>query len=178
MTLLGMFSYLVPYLMRTYRLSAGDTALPLTVAGLGGIAGSLIGGRVASQASRLAVVAIACIGGGLGAALVFTMDLSPWATMLLACGVAGLLSVSWTVIAVVLMEVAGQSQATATGLLTVSNQLGAVGGASLGGVVLSLGSFPVVGLFCLATAATAAVVIRCKVQKAAEFRQPCTPAQR
>jgi len=56
------------------------------------------------------------------------------------------------------MEVAGQSQATATGLLTVSNQLGAVGGASLGGVMLSLGSVPVVGLFCLATAATAAVV--------------------
>jgi predicted MFS family arabinose efflux permease len=175
MTLLGMFSYLVPYLTHTYRLSAGDTALPLTVAGLGSIIGSLIGGRVASQASRLVVVTIACIGGGLSATLVFTMDISLWATVMLACGVAGLLSLAWTVMAVLVTEVAGQSQATATGLLTVSNQLGAVGGASLGGVMLSLGSFPAVGLFCLATAATAAVVVRYKVQTAVEFHQSCTP---
>jgi predicted MFS family arabinose efflux permease len=170
MAFVGLSSYLATYLMRTYRLSAGDTALPLTVAGLGSIAGSLVGGRVAGQASRLVVVAMACIGGGLGAVLVFTLDISPWATVMFACGAAGLLSLAWTVIAVLLTEVAGQSRTTATGLLSVSNQLGAVGGASLGGVMLALGSFPLVGLFCLATAAAAAVVIRCKVQQAAECR--------
>lgn len=159
MTFLGMSSYLATYLTHTYRLSAGDTALPLTVAGLGSIAGSLVGGCVATQTSRLAVAAMACLGGGLGAALVFTLTLSLWTTVMLACGATGLLSLAWTVMAVLLTEVAGQSRATATGLLTVSNQLGAMGGAALGGVMLSLGSFPLVGLFCLATAATAAVVI-------------------
>ena len=89
---------------------------------------------------------------------------------MVACGAAGLLSLCWPVIAVVLMEVAGLSQATGTGLLTVSNQLGAVAGASLGGVMLALGSFPLVGLFCLAIAAAVAVVIRCTVQQAAECR--------
>jgi predicted MFS family arabinose efflux permease len=172
MAFMGMSSYLAPYLMRTYRLSAGETALPLTIAGLGVIAGSLIGGRVAGQGYRLAVVAIAFIGGGLGAALVFTTDISPWVTVMLAFGVAGLLPLSWPVTALLLTELAGQSRATATGLFAVSNQLGAVGGASLGGVMLSLGSFPLVGLFCLGTAAMAAVVIYYKVQKAAEGYQP------
>jgi predicted MFS family arabinose efflux permease len=166
---------LATYLMRTYRLSAGDTALPLTVAGLGSIAGSLVGGRVATQASRLAVMAIACIGGGLGAALVFTLALSPWTTVMLACGVVGLLSLAWTVMAVLLTEAAGQSRATATGLLAVSNRLGAVGDASLGGVMLSLSSFPLVGLFCLTAAATAAVVIHSTAQKTAECHQPGAP---
>lgn len=159
MTFLGMSSYLATYLIHTYRLSAGDTTLPLTVAGFGSIAGSLVGGRVATQTSRLAMVAMACLGGGLGAALVFTLTLSLWTTVMLACGATGLLSLAWTVMAVLLTEVAGPSRATATGLLTVSNQLGALGGAALGGVMLALGSFPLVGLFCLATAATAAVVI-------------------
>jgi predicted MFS family arabinose efflux permease len=77
MAFIGMSSYLAPYLMRTYRLSAGETALPLTIAGLGVVAGSLLGGRVAGQASRLAVVTIVFLGGGLGAALVFTTDVSP-----------------------------------------------------------------------------------------------------
>ena len=63
----------------------------------------------------------------------FMTDISPWVTVLLAFGVAGLLPLSWPVTAVLLTELAGQSRATATGLFAVSNQLGAVGGASLGG---------------------------------------------
>jgi MFS transporter, DHA1 family, inner membrane transport protein len=172
MAFMGMSSYLAPYLMRTYRLSAGETALPLTIAGLGVIAGSLLGGRVAGQAYRLAVVALVFLGGGGGATLVFTMDLSPWATVVLACSVGGLLSVAWPVTAVLLTDLAGPSRATATGLYAVSNQLGAVGGASFGGVLLALGGFPLVGLFCLATATTAAGVIYYKVQKASAGYRP------
>jgi predicted MFS family arabinose efflux permease len=176
MAFMGMSSYLAAYLMHTYRLSAGATALPLTMAGLGVIAGSLVGGRVASQAYRLALVAIAFIGGGLGAALVFTTDISPWVTVMLAFGVASLLPMSWPVTAVLLTELAGQSRATATGLFAVSNQLGAVGGASLGGVMLALGSFPLVGMFCLVTAALAAGVIRGKVHQAVASPVPLSPS--
>ena len=176
MAFMGMSSYLAAYLMHTYRLSAGATALPLTVAGCGVIAGSLVGGRVADQAYRMAVVAIAFIGGGLCAALVFTTDISPWVTVMLAFGVASLLPLSWPVSAVLLTELAGQSRATATGLFAVSNQFGAVGGASLGGVMLALGSFPLVGMFCLVTAALAAGVIRGKVHRAVESPIPLSPS--
>jgi predicted MFS family arabinose efflux permease len=56
-------------------------------------------------------------------------------------------------------ELAGESRATANGLLASSNQLGAAAGASLGGIVLALAGFPSVGFFCLGTAAAAAIVI-------------------
>jgi predicted MFS family arabinose efflux permease len=68
-----------------------------------------------------------------------------------------------------LMEVADSSRTTATGLFAVSNQVGAFGGPSLGGVLLALGGFPLVGLFCLGVSVLAAVVIRLKVRDSAAF---------
>jgi hypothetical protein len=41
-------------------------------------------------------------------------------------------------------------------MYAVSNQLGSFGGTSLGGLILALGGFPLVGLFCLAVAVLAA----------------------
>jgi MFS transporter, DHA1 family, inner membrane transport protein len=176
MAFMGMSSYLAPYLMRTYQLSAGDTTLPLLVAGLGVLAGGLLGGRVAGQSYRLDAVAGAFVGGGLGAVLVFTMALSPWATVGVAFGVASLLLLSWPVTAVLLTEHAGPSCATATSLFTVSNQLGAVGGATLGGGLLALGSFPLVSLLCLGAAMAAAVVIHAKVPTASAGHRPLGPS--
>jgi predicted MFS family arabinose efflux permease len=75
--------------MQTYHLEAGATALPLTLAGLGVIAGSLAGGRVANRRDRVPVLAHAVLGGGLAAALAFTIPLSPWLTVILACAVLG-----------------------------------------------------------------------------------------
>jgi predicted MFS family arabinose efflux permease len=147
MAFMGMSSYLAAYLMQSYRMTAGETALPLTLAGLGVVAGSLLGGRVASYPHRLVVVALSFAAGGLVAALVFTLHPSPWLTVGLAFGVAALLTLSWPVTAVLVMEAAGQSRATATGMFAVSNQLGMMGGASLGGLMLSLGHFPWGGRF-------------------------------
>ena len=67
---------------------------------------------------------------------------------------------------------AGASRATANGLLATSNQLGALGGASVGGLVLALGGFGLVGVFCLAAAtAAAAVVLGLTVWNAHEVRR-------
>ena len=69
----------------------------------------------------------------------------------------------------VLMAWAGNSRTTATGLFAVSNQGGAFGGPSLGGVLLALGGFSLVGLFCLGVSVLAAVVIQRNVQNSAAF---------
>jgi DHA1 family inner membrane transport protein len=165
MVFFGMFAYLATYLIQSYHMSAGDTALPLAFAGSGAIVGGFLGGRVADHRRRLALYAIACVGSGLLAAMVFTTRVSPWATAALACGVAALTSISLTVTPMLLMELAGSSQTTAAGLFAVSNQMGAFGGPSLGGVMLALGGFPPVGLFCLGVSVIAAVVIRLKVRE-------------
>jgi predicted MFS family arabinose efflux permease len=64
-----------------------------------------------------------------------------------------------------LTEMGGRSRATAAGLFATSNQLGMVLGTSIGGLMLYLGSFPLVGLFCFATAATSAIILRYKARE-------------
>jgi MFS family permease len=68
-----------------------------------------------------------------------------------------------------LLERAGGSRTTATGLFALSNQLGAFGGPALGGLMLALGGFRYVGFFCLGVAGLAAVVIHLKVRESAAF---------
>ena len=86
MVFVGMFSYLAAHLMQTYHLLAGDTALPLALAGSGVIVGGFLGGRAADHPRRVAWFALSCLGGGLLAALVFVTYVSPWTTVALACG--------------------------------------------------------------------------------------------
>ena len=131
MAYIGMSGYLAAYLIQSYSMDAGDTALPLSLAGLGVIAGSLVGGRVADRGDRASVLARTFLGGGLAAALVFTIPFSPWLTVVLAFAVSGLLPLAWPVVAVMLTDLAGESRATATGLFAVSNQMGILGGAML-----------------------------------------------
>jgi predicted MFS family arabinose efflux permease len=128
------------------------------------IAGNLLGGRVATHPERFLFVFLALIAGaGLGS-LVFTFHISLWITVLLAFGVTTLLTLAWPLTAVLLTDMAGSSRSTATGLFAVSNQLGMLGGASLGGVMLSIGGFPMIGLFCGAVGSAAAGVFRFQVR--------------
>ncbi len=169
MVFVGMFSYLAAHLMQTYHLPAGHTALPLALAGSGVIVGGFLGGRVAVHPHRVVLFALSCVGGGLLAALVFVARMSPWAVVVLASGAAGLVRISSAVTPTLLMEWAGSSRTTATGLFAMSNQLGAFGGPAVGGFVLALGGFPMVGLLWLGVGVIAAVVIRLKVQESTAF---------
>jgi MFS transporter, DHA1 family, inner membrane transport protein len=177
----SMVTYLAAYLLQTYQLPVEATALPLALVGGGVIAGAFLGGRMADQRRRLTRFALACWGSGPLAALVFTAQVSPWATVGLAFGVACLTRMSIAVTPILVLERAGSSRTTATGLFSLSNQLGSVGGPSLGGLMLALGGFPRVGLFCLGVSVLAAVVLQCKVRDSTEFlaqmaRQPGTTA--
>jgi predicted MFS family arabinose efflux permease len=169
MVFFGMFGYLAAFLMQTYQLPAGGTALPLVLAGAGVIVGGFLGGRAADHRRRVAWFAMSCWGGGLLAALVFNTPVSPWTTVALAFGAAALARISSAVTPTLLLELAGGSRTTATGLFAVSNQLGAFGGPAFGGLLLALGGFPWVGLFCLGVAVLAAVVIQLKVRDSATF---------
>ena len=160
----GFFTYLAAFLIRTYGMRTGDTALPLALALLGAMLGSLLGGVVAGRAWRIVGVALTLLVGGVLVGVAFVVGVSLWLTVLLASVGAVLLTVfepvTWTLTA----ELAGESRATANGMLATSNQLGAMTGASIGGVVLAFGGFSLVGLFCLCAAVIAALVIGAKVR--------------
>jgi predicted MFS family arabinose efflux permease len=63
------------------------------------------------------------------------------------CAGALLLTIFEPVTWVLTAELAGESRATANGLLATSNQLGFIGGASVGGLVHPVGGYPLVGFF-------------------------------
>ena len=54
-------------------------------------------------------------------------------------------------------------------MFAVSNQLGVVLGATIGGLALALGGFSLVGMFSLGAAVAAGLVMLLKVRDSAEF---------
>jgi predicted MFS family arabinose efflux permease len=160
----GLFTYLAAFLVHAYGGRTGNTALPLALALAGAMLGSFLGGAVAGRTWRIGIVALALVIGGLLVGVAFVAAVSLWVTVLLAGAGAMLLTVfepvTWTLTA----ELAGDSRATANGMLAASNQIGATTGASMGGVVLALGGFSLVGLFCMGAALIAALVIGMKVR--------------
>ena len=156
---MGMFSYLATYMIDAYGMSVGAVALPLAFVGVGTVIGSYIGGFVASRNDRMRLIAISASCGGIAALFLFTVDMPVWAVIVIATGSTALLSVPWTVLITVITEVSSQSRATGVGLLGVSNQTGAVGGAALGGYLLAAGGFPGVGYLCLGAVVFSVVVI-------------------
>jgi predicted MFS family arabinose efflux permease len=153
------FTYLVAFFVQGYGMRSGQAALPLACIGLGALLGSLLGGWVAGMRSRLAWGALGLAIGGLCVGLALAGGVAPWTAVALGC--AGMVSltvfepVSWVVTA----ELAGESRATANGLLATSNQLGIVLGASAGGLVLAAGGFPLVGICCIGVAAVAGAIV-------------------
>jgi len=156
---MGMFSYLATYMIDDYGMSVGAVALPLASVGIGTVIGSYIGGYVANRNDRMHLIAVCASGGGIAALFLFSVDIPVWAVVVTATGATGLLSIPWTVLITVITEVSSQSRATGVGLLGVSNQTGAVGGAALGGYLLAAGGFPGVGYLCLGAVAFSVVVI-------------------
>ena len=162
----GMFGYLAAYLMQRDHLLAHDLAFPLVLAGSGVILGGYLGGRVADHPRRVAWLSGACGSSGALVALVFTLPVSLWGTVTLACGMATLSRLGFAVTPMLLLEMAGHARTTATGLFATSNQLGIVGGATVGGVLLAWGGFPWLGWFYGGVSMLAAVVLHMKVQDA------------
>ena len=114
---------------------------------------------MATRPDRMSLIAASAIGGGVAAAALFSVDLPVWAVGAIATVSIALLSLPWTVIIAVCAEISGNSRATGVGLIGVSNQTGAVGGAALGGLLLAVSGFPGIGYLCLGAVVLSAVVI-------------------
>ncbi len=151
--------YVAAYLIDTYDMSVGETALPLAVVGAGAVAGSLWAGLFASHRSRLRFVAAGMFAGGVVGTLMFTLEPSIWATVAIAFAAVTLLSIGWPVFITFATDVGSQSRATAVGIMGASNRLGGVGGAALGGAFLAIGGYTVVGVLCLGVVTFSSLVM-------------------
>ena len=161
----AVLGYLTAYLIDAYGVSVGETALPLAIVGAGAVAGSLFGGMIASHRKRLGFVAVSGLAGGAGVLIVFAIDPAIWATVAIAFGAVCVLSIGWPVFITFTTDIAGSSRATAIGMMGASNRMGGFIGSALGGAFLAIGGFTAVGIFCLATVAISALVMRLAVRE-------------
>ena len=161
----AVLGYLAAYLIDSYDVSVGETALPLAVVGAGAVIGSLFGGMIASHQKRLGLVAVSGLAGGAGVLIVFAIDPAIWATVAIAFGAVCVLSIGWPVFITFATDIAGPSRATAIGMMGASNRMGGFIGSALGGAFLAIGGFSAVGILCLATVAVSALVMRLAVRE-------------
>ena len=161
----AVLGYLAAYLIDSYGVSVGETALPLAVVGAGAVIGSLFGGMITSHQKRVGLVAVSGLAGGAGVLIVFAIDPAIWATVAIAFGAVCVLSIGWPVFITFATDIAGPSRATAIGMMGASNRMGGFIGSAWGGAFLAIGGFSAVGIFCLATVAVSALVMRLAVRE-------------
>ena len=167
---IGASVYLAAYLIRTYDLKTEETALPLALLGAGSVVGSFLGGRVAEDPNRMRWVFLSILLGAALIGLVFNLNISVWATVGIAFAGSFMFAVSSPFIAILMAEMGGGSRATSTGILATSNQFGGLVGASIGGLMLSLGGFSLVGILFAGMAGVSVVVLLLKVRELAQSR--------
>ncbi|MBO18923.1 MAG: hypothetical protein CL732_00090 [Chloroflexi bacterium] len=155
----ALFSYLAAYLIEDYGMSVGAVALPMALAGVGRVLGSLMGGPVAERRNRMSLIAISSFVGGVCSVLVFSVHLSLWLTIAMSMAGMATLSVGWPVLITFSTEVSGKSRATGVGLLGFCNQTGGVAGAAMGGALLATTGFAGIGYLCLGAAVFSLLVI-------------------
>lgn len=156
---LALVGYLAAYWIESYGLSVGGLALPLTFVGIGTVLGSYMGGPVANRKDRMGVIAVLGVVGGVAALALFLIDVPVWAAVAIATAAVSSLSVARPVVITFSTEVSKDSRATGVGMVGATNQLGGMGGAALGGVLLAAIGFPGVGYLCLAMGGVSALVI-------------------
>jgi len=168
--LIGLMTYFAAYMIESYGWNEANAAPGLALLGVGAVIGSSAGGFIAGRARRLDwLVAISSIG-GVVTGLLFAFDGSAWIVVAMAFAASVLVSVPNPVLMTLIMHLAGQSRGTAGGMFSTSNQVGGVVGAAAGGLMLSLGGFPAVGLLCLVATVLSASVVGLGMRRSPAFQ--------
>jgi len=170
MALFGLMTYFAAHMMESYGWDEANTAPGLALLGVGAVIGSFAGGFIAGRARRLDWLAAISLAGGVVAGLLFALGASAWIVVAMAFVASVLVSVSMPVLLTLIMHLAGQSRGTAGGMLSTSNQFGSLVGASAGGLMLSLGGFPAVGLLCLVATVLSASVVGLRMRRSPAFQ--------
>jgi len=168
--LLGLMTYFAAYMIESYGWDQANIAPGLALLGVGAVIGSFVGGVIAGWARRLEWLAVICLAGGAVTGLLFALDVHAWIVVAVAFVASVLVSVSMPVLTTLIMHLAGQSRGTAGGMFDTSGRAGGVVGASAGGLMLSLGGFPAVGLLCLVAMVLSASVGGLLMRRSPVFR--------
>lgn len=153
-----MVSYLAAFLIQTYGLSVGATAIPLAWSAAAQVVGSYSAGMIAVTRHRAALVAATTLAGGICGLIYFSVPIDYWLAVVLGAVGTGLLSVTFPTLVAISYEYSGRSRATGIGLIGVGNQSGGAAGAAMAGALLASVGFGAVGYMCLGVAVISGAV--------------------
>jgi predicted MFS family arabinose efflux permease len=157
-------TYLAAFLMRSYGLSVGQVAPVISLVAAGSLVGNLLGGRIAGWMNPVTVFVVAQ---GLSAiALPPLMSFAPalWLSGLLAAGFGVLNAFSRPSYMWMVTQVGVRIRGAMMGLNVMSNQLGLVLGAALGGLMIGVAGYSELGLLACGTALLGALSCRLLVR--------------
>ena len=150
--------YLPSYLMRQYTLNAADVAPALALVAIGTIIGNSIGGWLGDRLPKAATFMTAQLLAGLIALAVFALAPGLIGSVVLG-GAFGLTNATIRPACLALgSELSTRHRGALLGLLSLTNQGGAVLGSALGGVALGLGSYTWLAWMALCGGAGAALL--------------------
>jgi predicted MFS family arabinose efflux permease len=150
--------YLPPFLMLNYSLGAAEVAPALALVALGTIAGNSLGGFLGDRFPRATTFVVAqVLAGGVGMAL-FGVAPGLVASVVLG-GLFGLSNATSRPAFLALgSELSPRYRGALLGLLSLTNQGGAVVGSSLGGVAIGFGSYGTLAVLTLVSGLGAALL--------------------
>jgi predicted MFS family arabinose efflux permease len=125
------------FLILNFGMNTAEVALPMVMIALGATAGSLLGGRVCSNAKRLIVTAGLLFAAAVPGLAIFLLDLEPWVFVFMSGLFLLLIAPVTTGLMIVIAEIGGTARGSLTGVISCSNYAGTAVGAAIGGVVLS-----------------------------------------
>jgi predicted MFS family arabinose efflux permease len=150
--------YLPPFLMLQYALSAAEVAPALALVAIGTIVGTTLGGWLGDRFPKAKIfVAAQLVAGTIGLVL---FGVSPGLVIsVLLGGLFGLSNATSRPAFLALgSELSPRYRGALLGLLSLTNQGGAVFGSALGGLAIGLGSYGTLGVLTLVSALGAAVL--------------------
>jgi len=168
--LFGLTTYFTAYMIESHAWDEAKTAPGLALLGVGAVIGSFVGGLIAGRDRRLEWLAAISLTGGAVTGLFFVLEVSTWILVAVAFVASVMVSVSMPVLTTLIMHIAGQSRGTAGGMFTASAQAGGVIGSSAGGLMLSLGSYPAVGVLFLVASVLSASVVGLIIRRSPAFK--------
>jgi len=168
--LIGLMACFAAYMIDSCAWDEAKTAPGLALLGVGAVIGSFVGGFIAGRDRRLEWLAAISLTSGAVTGLFFVLEVSTWILVGVAFVASVLVSVSMPVLTTLIMHLAGQSRGTAGGMFTTSAQAGGVIGSSAGGLMLSLGGYPAVGLLYLVATVLSASVVGLIMRRSPAFR--------
>ena len=165
---LAVTTYLASFLMQSYSLGLGEVAPVLSVIAAGTLLGSLFGGRLADRGRQRAQYAVLLTVTALMAYPMFGTVPGLVMTGALAATYGITDSLARPAWMWMITRVPGDRRGATTGFAATSNQVGIVLGATIGGIMIGLGSFAFVGIF--AALASLASAASCALSQTSEDR--------